>query len=105
VPQLPPPPPMHMQPSSVFVPLWPNPSTHHQMPYNQSPHQTPPQQKQEGPDSSSLGMMGMVNIINAISGAPMSRYTRRSVRGRSITEAYRTSARESIFTCPGLTFQ
>jgi hypothetical protein len=29
---------------------------------------TPPPPKQEAPDSSSLGMMGMVNIINAISG-------------------------------------
>jgi hypothetical protein len=67
-PQLPPPPPMHMQPSSIYVPSWPNPPTHHQMPYNQPPHQTPPQPKQEAPDSSSSGMMGMVNIIIAISG-------------------------------------
>jgi hypothetical protein len=67
-PQLPPPSPMHMQPSSVFVPSWPNPPTHHQMPYNQPPLQTPPQPKQEAPDSSSSGMTGMVNIINAILG-------------------------------------
>jgi hypothetical protein len=67
-PQLRPPPPMHMQSPSVFVPLWLNPPTHHQTPYNQPPHQTPPQPKQEVPDSSCSGMMGMVNIINAISG-------------------------------------
>jgi hypothetical protein len=68
VPQLPPPPPMHMQSPSVFVPSWPNPPIHHQTAYNQPQHQTPPQPKQEAPDYSGSGMMGMVNIINAISG-------------------------------------
>jgi hypothetical protein len=34
-PQLPPPPPMHTQQPSVFVPSWPNPPIHHQMPYSQ----------------------------------------------------------------------
>jgi hypothetical protein len=66
-PQLPPPPPMHAQQSSVFVPLWPNPTAHHQTHYIQPPPPPPPP-KQEVPDSSSSGMMGMVNIINAISG-------------------------------------
>jgi hypothetical protein len=64
-PQLPPPPPMHTQQPSVFVPSWPNPPIHHQTHYAQPP---PPPPKQETPDSSSPGMMGMVNIINAISG-------------------------------------
>jgi hypothetical protein len=65
-PQLPPPPPMHAQQPSVFVPSWPNPTIHHQKHYTQPPPPPPP--KQEAPDSSSSGMMGMVNIINAISG-------------------------------------
>jgi hypothetical protein len=65
-PQLPPPPPMHAQQSSVFVPAWPNPAAHHQTHYSQPPPPPPP--KQEAPDSRSSGMMGMVNIINAISG-------------------------------------
>jgi hypothetical protein len=64
--QLPPPPPMHAQQSSVFVPSWPNPAAHHQTHYTQPPPPPPP--KQEAPDSSSSGMMGMVNIINKISG-------------------------------------
>jgi hypothetical protein len=64
-PQLPPPPPMHTQQASVFVPSWPNQATHHQKHYAQPPPPPPP--KQEAPDSSSSGMMGMVNIINAIS--------------------------------------
>jgi hypothetical protein len=64
-PQLPPPPPMHAQQASVFVPSWPNPAAHHQTHYAQPPPPPPP--KQEAPDSSSSGMMGMVNIINAIS--------------------------------------
>jgi hypothetical protein len=38
VPQLPPPPPMHAQQSSVFVPSWPNPAAHHQTHYAQPPH-------------------------------------------------------------------
>jgi hypothetical protein len=66
-PQLPPPPPMHAQQSSVFMPSWPNPTAHHQSHYTQPPPPPPPP-KQEAPDSSSSGMMGMVNIINAISG-------------------------------------
>jgi hypothetical protein len=65
-PQLPPPPPMHTQQPSVFVPSWPNPAIHHQTHYAQPPPPPPP--KQEAHDSSSSGMMGMVNIINAISG-------------------------------------
>jgi hypothetical protein len=65
VPQLPPPPPMHTQPPSIFVPSWPNPPIHHQAHYAQPPPLRP---KQEAPDSNSSGMMGMVNIINAISG-------------------------------------
>jgi hypothetical protein len=66
-PQLPPPSPMHMQSPLIFVPSWLNPPVHHQTPYNQPPHQPPPQPNQETPDSSGSGMMGMVNIINAIS--------------------------------------
>jgi hypothetical protein len=57
---------MHTQQPSVFVPSWPNTPIHHQMPYSQPPPPQPP--KQEAPDSSGPGMMGMVNIINAISG-------------------------------------
>jgi hypothetical protein len=63
--KLPPPPPMRTQQPSLFVPLWPNPPIHHQTPYSQLPPPPPP--KQEAPDSSGPGMMGMVNIINAIS--------------------------------------
>jgi hypothetical protein len=74
-PQLPPPPPVHIQSPSVFVLSWPNPPVHHQAPYSQPPHQAPPQPKQEAPDSSGSGMMGMVNIINAISGALMNQCT------------------------------
>jgi hypothetical protein len=48
------------------VPSWPNPPIHHQTPYSQPPPPPPP--KQEAPDSSGPGMMGMVNIIDAISG-------------------------------------
>jgi hypothetical protein len=51
---------MHTQQPSVFVPSWPNPHIHHQTPYSH--------QSKEAPDSSGSGMMGMVNIINAISG-------------------------------------
>jgi hypothetical protein len=58
---------MHTQQPSVFVPSWPNPPIHHQAHYAQPPPPTPPP-KQEAPDSSSPRMMGMVNIINAISG-------------------------------------
>jgi ribosomal protein L32E len=64
-PQLPPPPPMHAQQLSVFVPSWPNPAAHHQTHAQPPP---PPLPEQEAPDSSSSRMMGMVNIINAISG-------------------------------------
>jgi hypothetical protein len=60
-PHLPPPPPMHTQQPSVFVPSWPKPHIHHHTPYNH--------QSKEAPDSSGPGMTGMVNIINAISGS------------------------------------
>jgi hypothetical protein len=44
-PQLPPPPPMHTQSPSVFVPSWLNPPAHPQEAYNQPPHQPPPPPK------------------------------------------------------------
>jgi hypothetical protein len=54
-PQLPPPPPMHAQSPSVFIPSWSNPPVDHQAYYSQPPLQPPPQPKQEALDSSGPG--------------------------------------------------
>jgi hypothetical protein len=60
--------PMHTQPSSVFVHSWMNASVPPQVVYGLVTYQQLAAPKQEAPDSGSAGPMGMVNIINAISG-------------------------------------
>jgi hypothetical protein len=85
------------------VSSWPNPPIHHQTPYNQPPPPPPP--KQEAPDSSGPEMIGMVNIINAISGGSNesvhTTMRQRPKNYRSVSHIWSGN----ISTCPGLTFQ